>query len=177
MEWTPPKSDGGSPITSYLLELKMAATFKWAPVDQPIEGLIYTIGGLIEGQEYVFRVTARNAAGPGKPSEPSTPVKIKTPTRGEPPAIIEPLEILIVRMGKDAVFTCKISAEPAPEVTWMRNNRPISEGGRYEMEIGKAYVTLTIRDCDADDEAQYECVVTNALGTARSSASLTIEGM
>lgn len=154
----------------------MVDTFKWAPVEQTIEGTMYTISGLMEGQEYIFRVTALNAAGQSKPSDTSVPTKIKTPIRGHPPQIVEPLQHQTIRMGRDAVFTCKISAEPEPDVTWTRNNRPIVEGGRYEVEVGKAFVSLHIKDVDGDDEAQYECVVTNSLGTARSSASLTVEG-
>jgi sugar lactone lactonase YvrE len=68
--WTPPASDGGSPITGYVITS--------AP-----DGISVTVGpaateaivsGLTVGQSYTFTVIATNAYGPGASSDPSNPV-------------------------------------------------------------------------------------------------------
>lgn len=105
---TPPESDGGAPITHYVIEMKEKNMGHW------IEGKTLTVkevqveiqcckftfrilpnvnytylkemgglirgkqDGLIEGCEYQFRVRAVNKGGPSKPSPPSLPMIAKT---------------------------------------------------------------------------------------------------
>lgn len=78
--WEPPESDGGSPITSYIIELRDRTSVKWTPVHvaKPTE-LSATINDVIENKEYIFRVKAENKAGVSKPSDASQPVKIMDP--------------------------------------------------------------------------------------------------
>ena len=76
VSWEEPEDDGGTPITGYWLERKETASKRWARVTRdPLRpmalGESYTVTGLIEGSQYIFRVIAINAAGPGLPS-PST---------------------------------------------------------------------------------------------------------
>ena len=72
IKWTPPKSDGGAPITEYIIEKKEVPGTKWHKVATvPGDTHDATINGLTEGQKYHFRVKAVNKAGPGKPSEAS----------------------------------------------------------------------------------------------------------
>ena len=81
--WTPPKSDGGSPVTGYIIEKKETTSTKWAKAyrDSVTETSL-VVKDLIEGKEYVFRVAAINKAGTGPFSEPSEP-KITKPQFGE----------------------------------------------------------------------------------------------
>ena len=66
IKWKPPASDGGSPIIGYLIEKRD----KWGNWDKalevPADCLNATVPDLIEGEQYEFRVTAINNAGPGK---------------------------------------------------------------------------------------------------------------
>lgn len=72
LQWTAPKSDGGAPITGYIIEKRDQTTSKWtkaAEVSGPkCEG---NVPDLIEGQKYQFRVRAVNKSGQSKPSQPS----------------------------------------------------------------------------------------------------------
>jgi Pro-kumamolisin, activation domain/Bacterial Ig-like domain (group 1)/Fibronectin type III domain len=70
--FTPPLSDGGSPITSYLASctptaggMSVTATSSNSPV---------TVSGLTNGVTYACTVNATNAIGPGANSSPSNPV-------------------------------------------------------------------------------------------------------
>ena len=78
--WTPPESDGGSPITGYFVERKEKTSSRWVRVTkETITETTFTATGLTEGTEYQFRVYAENLAGPGPASEPSDLQKAKLP--------------------------------------------------------------------------------------------------
>ena len=78
LSWSPPSSDGGSPITGYIIEKQEPFSTRWTQVDK-FTGTSGTIGGLREGNEYQFRVIAINKAGNGKPSSASKPTVAKPP--------------------------------------------------------------------------------------------------
>lgn len=76
--WKPPKSDGGSEITMYILEARMIGKDKFTRLTK--EKLLerkYTYDGLREGDTYEFRVIAVNEVGPGKPSFCTKPITCK----------------------------------------------------------------------------------------------------
>uniref|UniRef100_A0A3P9HGV8 Uncharacterized protein n=1 Tax=Oryzias latipes TaxID=8090 RepID=A0A3P9HGV8_ORYLA len=80
VSWEPPLSDGGSPITSYVIELRDRTSVKWSPVQlTKADELSAIINDVIENKEYIFRVKAENKAGVGRPSAASQPVKIMDP--------------------------------------------------------------------------------------------------
>lgn len=72
--WDAPLDDGGSEIINYILEKKDNTTDEigWVTVTSTHKGYNYPVTKLIEGKEYIFRVTAENKFGCGHPcySEP-----------------------------------------------------------------------------------------------------------
>lgn len=93
VSWERPESDGGSPITSYIVELRDRTSVKWSPVHvTKADELGAIINDVIENKEYIFRVRAENKAGVGKPSAASQPVKIMDPI-GE---LASPFPLLLV---------------------------------------------------------------------------------
>ena len=78
--WTAPKSDGGSPITHYIVERKEPTSTRWIKAHKDdVKELTLKVEGLMEGKEYEFRVAAVNDAGQGPFSEPSEPKLAKPP--------------------------------------------------------------------------------------------------
>uniref|UniRef100_A0A668API9 Titin n=1 Tax=Myripristis murdjan TaxID=586833 RepID=A0A668API9_9TELE len=70
--WQAPKSDGGSPITSYNIERKDRIGLRWVKCNKrKVKDLQFKATGLVVGHEYEFRVIAENAAGLSAPSAPS----------------------------------------------------------------------------------------------------------
>ena len=75
LEWSPPESDGGSPIQRYEYRLKegRGEFGEWTPIPDSAPGEVnatgYTVGGLGNGTVYVFELRAVNAAGNGQVSE------------------------------------------------------------------------------------------------------------
>lgn len=82
--WDRPDSDGGSPITGYLIERKERNSLLWVKAnDTAVRSTEYPCVGLIEGLEYTFRIYALNRAGASKPSKPTEFVTARAPV-GKP---------------------------------------------------------------------------------------------
>lgn len=72
LKWDKPESDGGSPITGYVIEKRDKFNPNWekcAEVDG--DATKGKVNDLIEGTPYEFRIRAVNKAGPGEPSDAS----------------------------------------------------------------------------------------------------------
>jgi len=80
LAWDSPASDGGSPLTGYVIEkkdVKRADYVFVANVDATT--LQYKATRLFEGCDYLFRVFAENQAGLSQPSELEKPITAKMP--------------------------------------------------------------------------------------------------
>ena len=81
IEWTPPESDGGSPLERYVVE-KKGPSGEWEyATEVPSDQTKALITGLKEGQQYQFRVKAANKAGESTPSDPSRTVTCRPRNR------------------------------------------------------------------------------------------------
>ncbi|KAK9500387.1 hypothetical protein O3M35_001664 [Rhynocoris fuscipes] len=87
LSWSTPNDDGGCKIGNYIVEYYRIGWNMWLKA-ATCRQLTTTIGDLIEGSEYKFRVKAENPYGISDPSEESDVVFIPDPKRGllEPPA-------------------------------------------------------------------------------------------
>ncbi|XP_064646233.1 titin-like [Lineus longissimus] len=150
--WSPPRDDGGSPIVNYLLEMKKPSDTKWSSVnaDFTIPSPEHTVPGLKAETDYMFRVTAYNKAGPGKPSEPSDVAKYETPVK-----IIRELTDNQVKKIPDTVtFEAELN-KPNVEVQWFKNGQPISPSPKYKIEAKGKIHRLTVNDVNSEDDADY----------------------
>ena len=75
LEWSPPESDGGTPILRYEYRLKegLGEFGEWTPIEDSGAGEVnaagYTVGELGKGTVYVFELRAVNLVGNGRVSE------------------------------------------------------------------------------------------------------------
>ena len=75
LEWSPPASDGGTPILRYEYRLKegLGEFGEWTPIEDSAPGEVnaagYTVGELGKGTVYVFELRAVNLVGEGRVSE------------------------------------------------------------------------------------------------------------
>lgn len=82
INWTPPRSTGGSPITGYDVERCSIHAGRWKKVSRDnVRGTEFLDETVNEGEQYQYRVIANNKMGASMPSEPSHPIAAK-PMRG-----------------------------------------------------------------------------------------------
>lgn len=79
LSWRPPIYDGGLPITHYVVERKDITYNNWITINSFCRECAFTVQGLTEGQEYLFRIMAVNDNGMGPPLTGVNPIKAKAP--------------------------------------------------------------------------------------------------
>ena len=78
--WDIPESDGGSPITGYLVERKSSTKQTWIRVGETdAKTLTIKATKLTEGHEYLFKAYAINEIGQSDPAETPEPTMAKLP--------------------------------------------------------------------------------------------------
>ena len=118
LEWKEPIDDGGSPITGYIIEMKVRHSSEWTMAQQ-IDGNRRkgTVHGLREGDEYQFRIIALNKAGPSEPGQPSRPKEARA--RFVPPKIDRKnLKDVTVSANSMVKLDANVVGEPPANVTW-----------------------------------------------------------
>lgn len=80
ISWEKPKSDGGSPVTGYMVERCTNNSDRWIRVNRDsVNQMTLDVDSLNEGSIYQYRVSAVNKKGESKPSEPCEPFTAKNP--------------------------------------------------------------------------------------------------
>ena len=165
LEWKEPIDDGGSPITGYIIEMKVSHSSEWNQV-QTIEGNRKkgTVNGLREGDKYQFRITALNKAGPSEPGQPSRPKEAKA--RFLPPKIERKnLKDITVSAGDMLKFDANVIGEPPANVTWKKDTEDLEGDGKSVIITNVPYNTkVVIRSVKRSDQGSYEVLAKNQCG-------------
>jgi hypothetical protein len=80
LSWLPPSSDGGSPLTNYVVEYKLSSDSSWTVFATPVStSTTATVTGLTNGVSYDFEVSAVNAIGQSVVNSASATLPSNTP--------------------------------------------------------------------------------------------------
>lgn len=164
LEWTAPNSDGGSPLTEYIIQKKEKGSPYWVnALHSPARTTKATVPDLTEGQEYEFRIVAVNRAGQSEPSEPSDAVIAKS--RFLPPKIKTPLHDVRIKIGLIFHVDIDFVGEPVPEVTWtVDGHRALETDERTTVtSIGHHTIVHTV-NCKRKDSGTYKLHLKNSCG-------------
>ena len=169
----PPKSDGGSSITGYIVERKQTSTSRWIRLNRDsINKLIYKCNDLTEGLEYEFRIIAENKAGQSEPSDPCKHFIAKNPfDRPSPPLNVKPGEA--TKASIELNWTVPLSDGGSP-ITGYRIERRNQKTMKWLPVDGLGRITqchTVITDVKENKEYEFRVIATNAAGDSDPSAS------
>ncbi|XP_047440238.1 immunoglobulin-like and fibronectin type III domain-containing protein 1 isoform X2 [Mugil cephalus] len=165
LSWTPPEDDRGVPIIGYQIEKRKKDTNLWVALNalhEPIEAVNYAVKDVTEGAEYEFRVSAINESGAGDASPPSAMVCAKNPNMR--PCFKDPEDFIVIRAGNSARVKICYEAEPPPQITWLKDDEPLSPWIQIINTEGMSQ--LVIPSSKRSDSAIYTIKAKNSVGEA-----------
>lgn len=175
LKWTPPADDGGAPVEEYIVEMKEKFSPNWKEVATvPSTQTNATVNGLTEGDQYEFRIIAKNKAGKGQPSDPSDMITAKD--RNVPPHIDRnSIQEIRIRAGQNANLDIPVSGEPVPTIEWDFEGRPIDAEDRIKINNEEEYRTkFSIKRALRSDTGTYNIVAKNDSGTDRAEVNVIV---
>uniref|UniRef100_A0A3Q3E4U7 Titin n=1 Tax=Labrus bergylta TaxID=56723 RepID=A0A3Q3E4U7_9LABR len=180
LSWDKPEYDGGAKITGYVVERKQHPDSCWLKCN--FTNLLDTfleVTGLEEGEQYDFRVIAKNSAELfSAPSETTGAVTVQHDV--EPPKITMEdkfRQAVVVKAGELLRIDADISGRPNPTVFWLKNGRNICTKGRVEIIATKTHTSLLIRESVRKDSGQYTLTLQSTGGTTNRVTSATSDSM
>ncbi|XP_029766379.1 titin-like, partial [Terrapene carolina triunguis] len=84
----------------------------------------------------------------------------------------EPMEVL---KDSDVALECEVLGTPPFEVFWLKDNKPVRSSRRQRISIEDSLISLHVFRFDASDVGEYQCRVTNAVGSCVCSAGVTLK--
>lgn len=161
LSWEKPEHDGGSRVGCYVVEIQPKGVDKWsqAMIVKETEAMI---GGLVAGEEYMFRVAARNEKGTSDPRQIGVPVIVKD-------LVVAPVAKMLfntfsVLAGEDLTIEIPYIARPKAAVSWVKNRQPLKRTTRVNFDEADTVLNLSIKEASKDDVGQYHITLSNTAG-------------
>ena len=162
--WAVPTSDGGAPVTSYIVERSTDGGRTWATATTTsTTGAV--LSGLTNGTAYAFRVIAVNAAGSGAPSAPVTATPAAAP--GAPTSLV-----LVSGDGQIALSWSAPASDGGASISSYRVD--ISSDGGTSWAIAASAVTtrnFLVVGLTNGTPYQFRVTATNMIGAGASATS------
>jgi len=92
------------------------------------------------------------------------------------PEFTVPLSDATIQEGKEFNFECRLIGQPIPEIVWYKDGISILNNPDYLTTYINGVCTLKIEETFAEDSAKYTCRAFNILGSAETSAILSVKG-
>lgn len=141
-------------------------------VDKDVHSLTIVTATEKESGEYTIKAT--NTAGTAFSG--CTMTVEETGARFESPMFTKRFEEVIVKQTETIVLSAKVKGNPVPDITWLRNNKPLPPSDRIKSEYDGENITLTILNADSEaDSGDFKCIASNVVGKASHGAKVTID--
>lgn len=174
--WLKPEHDGGSRIQGFIIEAKPKGTDKWMVVGNT-KNLTYVVEKLNKGDEYDFRVKAKNEAGFSKPRETLASVLVKEP-HIEPAADLSEItnQLITCRSGNTFTIDVPISGRPAPKVSWRLEEMRLKNSDRVAIKVAKDRTSISVKEAMRGDGGKYYLTLENVVGTKTFTVEVNVIG-
>ncbi|RLU22075.1 hypothetical protein DMN91_006455 [Ooceraea biroi] len=91
------------------------------------------------------------------------------------PEFTVPLSDVTIQEGKEFNFECHLVGQPTPEIVWYKDGISILNNPDYLTTYANGVCTLKIEETFAEDSAKYTCRAFNIVGSAGTSATLSVK--
>uniref|UniRef100_A0A8B9BGN9 Titin n=1 Tax=Anser brachyrhynchus TaxID=132585 RepID=A0A8B9BGN9_9AVES len=143
--------------------------------DELIRQCAFRVPGLIEGNEYKFRIKAVNIVGEGEPRELAETVLAKDIL--SPPEVnldVTCRDLITVRVGQTIRITGKVKGRPDPEITWSKDGKVLVQEKRVEIVHDLPNVELQVKEAKRSDHGKYIIAAKNSCGHAQAFAIVNV---
>ena len=106
------------------------------------------------------------------------PVQMTLPVADEPilPDFVDVPHDLKVDEGDKAVLKVRVIGQPAPDITWLVDDKPVELSDRISVASDGDQHELVIHKAELRDEGMYKCVAKSEAGKAICEVELLVEG-
>uniref|UniRef100_A0A3B3QDD8 Titin n=1 Tax=Paramormyrops kingsleyae TaxID=1676925 RepID=A0A3B3QDD8_9TELE len=160
LAWNKPVYDGGSDILGYIVETSLPDEDEWTVVTPK------------DGQEYMFRVSARNEKGTSEPRQIGVPVIIKELVIV--PAVKLLFSTFSVLAGEDLTVNIPYAARPKATVSWQKDGTPLKQTSRVKFETTSDQLCLVVKEACRDDVGQYSIKLSNNAGETTADIAIVV---
>ncbi|XP_035244793.1 immunoglobulin-like and fibronectin type III domain-containing protein 1 [Anguilla anguilla] len=187
LSWTPSPDEKRDDRLHYAVSKRDPVKRAWETVADRLFNNKCTVCNIVPGQEYYFRVCAKNDVGLSMPSR--SPVWRDEKTREKftivipsseacnpetPPSFLVPLKMHAAAQGYECYMSCAVRGDPAPHVTWYRDNVSLNTNTNYYITNTCGVCSMLILRVGPKDTGEYKVIAENPLGRAECSTKLTV---
>ncbi|XP_043096965.1 immunoglobulin-like and fibronectin type III domain-containing protein 1 [Puntigrus tetrazona] len=185
ISWRPSPDHKTDDRLHYMVEEYNSNTRIWRRIVDHLLCTTYTTS-IQPGQEYHFRVYAKNDMGVSDPSESPTwgvnnnkvPVPSTVSASGtleRPPSILVPLKLHTPPKGYQCYMTCAVRGCPSPYIAWYHNGICIDSDNNYYIRNACGVCSMYILRVRPEDGGEYKVVAVNPFGRAECSSTLKVK--
>ncbi|XP_036386507.1 immunoglobulin-like and fibronectin type III domain-containing protein 1 [Megalops cyprinoides] len=187
VSWTPSPDEKRDDRLHYMVSKRDSVKRTWHTVADHLFNNRFTVCNIMPGREYYFRVYAKNDMGLSDPSE--SPVWSVTRKKEKfhvnvpeskpcnlerPPKFLIPLKMHTAPQGYECYMSCAVRGDPAPHVTWYRNNISLNTNTNYYISNTCGVCSMLILRVGPKDTGEYKVIAENPLGRAECSTNLIV---
>uniref|UniRef100_A0AAY4BQA8 Immunoglobulin like and fibronectin type III domain containing 1, tandem duplicate 2 n=1 Tax=Denticeps clupeoides TaxID=299321 RepID=A0AAY4BQA8_9TELE len=177
LSWTPSPDEKRDDRLHYMVAKRDSVKRTWRTVADHLYNNKFTAANILPGREYFFRVFAKNDMGFSEPTEAPTwgttkkrekftlvfaeskPLNLQTS-----PDFLVPLKMHAAPQGYECYMTCAVRGNPAPHVTWYRDNMSLNTNANYYITNVCGVCSMLILRVGPNDRGEYRVVAENNLG-------------
>ncbi|XP_035995561.1 myosin light chain kinase, smooth muscle-like [Fundulus heteroclitus] len=104
-----------------------------------------------------------------------SPKRVMSPTLEKKPFFSAVLRDITASCDSIVKLSVKVTGEPKPAVSWSKDGKAISQGGKYELFEDQCSAHLEIYESEVSDSGVYKCTATNSSGAVSTSCTVTVQ--